>query len=226
MSDALERKDFAIELKTEGDSEEYLTIAGYGSVFGNVDQHGDIVERGAFAESLKKQMPKMLWQHRADEPIGVWDEVREDENGLFVKGRIFKNISRGRDVAEMIKQGVIEGLSIGYLTKDYTINEGKRQLKEVELWETSVVTFPSNKLSNIYSSKSVEELTIRDLEGVLKDMGFSGTEAKAMASGAWERRERVLREAGAVEPEIDPREVDELKQLLTEIMQSQGAVNE
>ncbi len=68
-------------------------VAGYASVFGVKDQGGDVVHKGAYAASLKRLAAragrvKMLWQHDPAQPIGVWDEVREDATGLWVKGRI------------------------------------------------------------------------------------------------------------------------------------------
>lgn len=218
MARALEFKDTSFEVKAEDSNDEYLTISGYGAVFGNVDSHGDIIQKGAFLEAMQGNMPKMLWQHDTDQPIGVWDEMREDENGLMMRGRISRKASKGAEIAELVEMGAIEGLSIGYRVEDYSMKDNNRILTKLELWETSVVTFPSNKLANIYSKKS-EDITKRDLEGAFKDMGYSGTLAKAMAAGAWKRREDVLREAGVQLREEDQREADELKQLLTETLQ-------
>ena len=85
----------------------------------------------------------MLWQHDPSEPIGVWDEVREDARGLWVKGRLLPEIARAREAATLIAAGAIDGLSIGYRTvRADRDNAGKRNLREVELWEVSLVTFP------------------------------------------------------------------------------------
>lgn len=124
------------------------TIAGYASVFGVTDQGGDVVQAGAYARSLaalkaKGRGVKMLWQHDPTEPIGVWDEVREDGKGLYVKGRLLPDVARAREAAALIAAGAIDGLSIGYRTvaaeKDA---KGRRLLSELELWEVSLVTFP------------------------------------------------------------------------------------
>ncbi|NKX46300.1 HK97 family phage prohead protease [Roseicyclus persicicus] len=123
-------------------------IAGYASLFGACDQGGDIVERGAYAGSLSRlaeagRRVKMLWQHDPAEPIGIWDEVREDGRGLFVKGRLLKEVARAREAAALIEAGAIDGLSIGYRTLRATKDgQGRRLLSEVELWEVSLVTFP------------------------------------------------------------------------------------
>ena len=128
-------------------SEEHV-VQGYASLFGKTDQGGDIVQKGAYAASLKRLSArqgrvKMLWQHDPGQPIGVWDEVREDATGLWVKGRILPQVERGREVAALVQAGAIDGLSIGYRTvKAERDGKGQRLLSELELWEVSLVTFP------------------------------------------------------------------------------------
>jgi uncharacterized protein len=123
-------------------------IEGYASLFGKRDQGGDVVQQGAYAASLKalaasKRRVKMLWQHDPAQPIGVWEDVREDGKGLYVKGRILSDVEKGREAAALLAAGAIDGLSIGYRTlraeKD---GKGQRLLSELELWEVSLVTFP------------------------------------------------------------------------------------
>ena len=127
---------------------EGAVIEGYASVFGVADQGGDVVLAGAYGRSLRAlsaegRRVKMLWQHDPAEPIGVWDELREDQRGLWVKGRLLPDVGRGREAAALIAAGAIDGLSIGYRTvtaqKDA---RGRRLLQELELWEVSLVTFP------------------------------------------------------------------------------------
>ncbi|ARE38459.1 prohead protease [Rhodovulum sp. P5] len=123
-------------------------IQGYASLFGAVDGGGDVVQSGAYAACLRQMSAdgrrvKMLWQHDPAEPIGIWDEVREDERGLFVKGRILTDVARGREAAALVTAGAIDGLSIGYRTKRSSKDaSGRRLLAELELWEVSLVTFP------------------------------------------------------------------------------------
>ena len=123
-------------------------IEGYASFFGLTDQGGDVVAPGAYAKSLARskregRAVRMLWQHDAAQPIGVWDEIAEDGRGLRVRGRILTEVEKGREAAALITAGAIDGLSIGYRTvtaeKDA---KGQRLLREVELWEVSLVTFP------------------------------------------------------------------------------------
>ncbi|MBE9635704.1 HK97 family phage prohead protease [Salipiger mangrovisoli] len=136
------------EITAEATLAEGTRIEGYALLFGNPDQGGDIVMPGAYAASLKRlaaegRAVRMLWQHDPAQPIGIWDEVSEDARGLRVKGRLLETVARGREAAALIAAGAIDGLSIGYRTvaavKD---REGRRLLRELELWEVSLVTFP------------------------------------------------------------------------------------
>jgi HK97 family phage prohead protease len=85
----------------------------------------------------------MLWQHDPAQPIGVWDEVREDATGLYVKGRILTEVARGQEAVALLAAGAIDGLSIGYRTlRAERDAKGQRLLQELDLWEVSLVTFP------------------------------------------------------------------------------------
>ncbi len=123
-------------------------IEGYASVFGAADQGGDVVERGAFARSLDAlrgagRSVKLLWQHDPAQPIGVWDEVREDQRGLRVRGRLMPEVAKGAEALALLRAGAIDGLSIGYrAVRAAKAPQGGRLLQEVELWEVSLVTFP------------------------------------------------------------------------------------
>ncbi len=123
-------------------------VQGYASLFGVRDQGGDVVQKGAYAASLAAlgaagRRVKMLWQHDPAQPIGVWDEAREDATGLWVKGRILADVERGREAAALLAAGAIDGLSIGYRTlRAERDGKGQRLLAELELWEVSLVTFP------------------------------------------------------------------------------------
>ncbi|WOI55016.1 HK97 family phage prohead protease [Palleronia sp. LCG004] len=135
-------------------------IEGYASLFGELDQGGDVVARGAYAASLqalaaRKSRVKMLWQHDPSQPIGVWDEVREDATGLYVRGRIIEEVDRGREAKALVQAGAIDGLSIGYRTRRASRDEkGRRVLTELELWEVSLVTFPMLAEARLASAKA------------------------------------------------------------------------
>ena len=145
-------------------------IEGYASLFGSVDQGGDVVQPGAYANSLKAgRQVKMLWQHDPREPIGIWDEVREDDKGLYVKGRLLEDVARAREAAALTKAGAIDGLSIGYRTvKASKDDRGRRLLNEVELWEVSLVTFPMLPEARVGAHEGKSD-TLHDLAQVFED---------------------------------------------------------
>jgi HK97 family phage prohead protease len=122
-------------------------FSGYASLFGRVDLGRDLVERGAFAKSLRTRGAagiRMLFQHDPAEPIGVWTELREDARGLHVRGRLNTDVARAREVLSLMRGGALDGLSIGFRAvrakKDAAT--GVRRIIEADLWDISVVTFP------------------------------------------------------------------------------------
>lgn len=124
-----------------------VPIEGYASVFWAPDHGDDVVAKGAFAESLALKPPPrvaMLHQHDPDAVIGVWDEVKEDERGLFVRGRISPETPTGRLCAALVRTGALDGLSIGFRTRRARSDPERklRVLTEIDLWEVSLVTFP------------------------------------------------------------------------------------
>ena len=191
--DELEQKDFSdyldfeAEIKAEGE-EDKGEFTGYASIFGNKDLGNDIIEKGAFMRSLRRKGAKkikMLYQHDTKEPIGVFDQVKEDEDGLYVKGRLAMGTQKGREVYELMKMGAIDGLSVGYRVdaKGYEYDKRKRtrNLKEVDLMEISAVTFPMNPSARIQAVKS--DMTVREWEKKLREVGdLSHSESKVAAS--------------------------------------------
>lgn len=186
IEEVVEGKALALDVKAAADG----VIEGYASFFGDEDKGGDVVMQGAFAKSLAslstdKRRVKMLWQHDPSQPIGVWDEVKEDERGLYVKGRILTDVAKGREALALVKAGAIDGLSIGYRTLNATRGEkGERLLNELDIWEVSMVTFPMLQSARIDAVKAAD-LTERDFERILtQDAGLSRSVArKLMASG-------------------------------------------
>ena len=152
-----------------------MAIEGYASLFGLPDQGGDVVQKGAYAKSLKRLAErggsvKMLWQHDPTQPIGVWDEIFEDARGLFVKGRLLPEVGKAREAAALIEAGAIDGLSIGYRTVSAEKDaKGQRLLAELELWEVSLVTFPMLREARVAAKgESLDVETWRDLAGALE----------------------------------------------------------
>jgi HK97 family phage prohead protease len=191
----LERKDnksqrevrsFQLEIRAAEDG----TVEGYGSVFDVQDSYADVIEKGAFSKSISahksaKSMPAMLWQHDSSQPIGVWSSMSEDDNGLRVTGRLAMDTVKGKEAHALLKMGALNGLSIGFMTKQYRYDEDTdiRTLTEVDLWEVSLVTFPANTQARITQVKSADELqTLKDAERILRDSGFSKQDALAFVS--------------------------------------------
>jgi HK97 family phage prohead protease len=172
-------------------------IEGYASVFGNVDSYGEIVEPGAFIDSLrssgqKGRKIKMLWQHDAHQPIGIWDDLAEDKKGLWVKGRLFKDtVAKAAEAYALLKEGALDGLSIGYRTLKAEPKEGKpgvMSLLKLDLLENSIVTFAANERARVEVVKSILDggnlPTVREFEGALRELGLSKAKAAAIATAA------------------------------------------
>lgn len=189
-----QRLDVPLKLKSVDDSGAF---EGYGSVFGVKDSFDDIVVPGAFKNSLaawkaKSAMPAMLWQHNMSEPIGIYTEMREDDVGLFVKGRLLiDDDPLAKRAHAHMKAGSLTGLSIGYVLKDWEYDRTNEAflLKEIDLWEVSPVTFPSNDEARVSDVKSAfargETPSKKSIERVLRDVGLSRTQAKAFMAGGY-----------------------------------------
>ncbi|WP_099139013.1 HK97 family phage prohead protease [Xenorhabdus szentirmaii] len=188
-----QRLDVPLKIKSVSDSGEF---EGYGSVFGVKDSYDDIVLPGAFANTLKQwgakgSLPALLWQHRMDEPIGIYTEMNEDDTGLYLKGRLLiDDDPLAKRAHAHMKAGSLSGLSIGYVLKDgeYDRDKGAFLLKDLDLWEVSLVTFPANDEARVSDVKSAfargDIPSQKSLERVLRDVGLSRAQAKAfMAEG-------------------------------------------
>lgn len=200
-----------LEVKAVGDEG---VVEGYGSVFNTEDSYGDVITPGAFDASLKAHkaegtMPAMLWQHNTDAPIGVWEEMTEDGNGLMVKGRLILESPRAAEAFALLKAKALNGLSIGFMAKQWTISRDTeiRTLTEIDLWEVSLVTFPANGKARVTQIKQMLEgeglddiQTLRDAEKFLRDVGFSRQEAKGFISKV-SRLQEVERDARRAENE-------------------------
>lgn len=163
-------------------------ISGYGAVFDNKDFADDVIEKGAFSKCLtEKQTYPMLWQHNTDQPIGIWEECSEDEHGLLLKGRLLvDDVQQAREAYALYKNGIINGLSIGFMCNSCTWEERDRDfirhLTDIKLFEVSLVTFPCNEKAIVTDVKSNGDLSIRSAEKALLDCGFSHKQAKTILS--------------------------------------------
>lgn len=175
---------FPAEIKAAGDTG---TFEGYASVFGNIDQGYDVVERGAFKDIKTNSAGKVvtLWQHNSRQPIGVSD-VKQDDKGLAFVGHLVMEDPLARTALAHMKAGSISGMSIGFDINpggaEFT-EGGVRRLKDLKLWEISPVTFPMNEMAGITGAKGLKQITsIRDFEDFLREVGgFSKDQAKILA---------------------------------------------
>lgn len=215
------------EIKFAGDDAPVGSFEGYGAVFGNIDSHGDVIEPGAFAKTLLEReragraLPPMRKMHGLNslDPIGVWEKMSEDANGLYVKGRLVGlDTEAGKFTYAQLREGALKGLSIGYKVPPHGAKMGsgkpgepRRYLKSVNLNEVSLVDDPSNAYARAYSVKGAGDLiaeeikTIRDFEDFLRDAGFSNAAAKAIAAGGFKAKP-------------DPRDEDGIGDLIRERM--------
>ncbi len=153
---------------------------GYASIFNIKDSYNDVILPGAFKNSLKQNPSiKLLWQHDHKEPIGIISEIKEDEKGLLVSGKLLMELQRAKEAYALIANNVIKGLSIGYTIEDYFTESNINYLTKINLVEISLVTFPANKLAGINYLKSDDELaafinSITKASGIL--VGDTGVE--------------------------------------------------
>ncbi len=215
-----------IEFKFDSGGEVAGTFSGYGAVFGNVDAYGDVIQKGAFKDTLRewnktKRLPPMLAQHGGwmmtdmdAIPIGKWVSMEEDEKGLKVEGRLINlDTERGKNIYGAMKEGVLDGMSIGYRAKEFAIGtkpeEPRRTLKKIDLIELSVVTFPANGAARVQSVKSAIDASVcRAIEAELRaDPELKLSNANAVSVLAIVKKH--LREGGDLEAAKSSREADE-----------------
>ena len=185
----METKSLSFDaVQVKFDEEGKGIFEGYASVFGGVDSYGDTIMPGAYKATIKKrERPIMLrWNHYGP-VIGKWLEIREDEKGLYVKGELTPGHSVAEDVYASMKHGAVDGMSIGYRVKkatDYP-DEGRRELKEIDLVEISIVESPADAAARVAGVKSAinEAESLKEIEAVLRDAGgFSRADATALVS--------------------------------------------
>jgi HK97 family phage prohead protease len=188
----LKVRDFDLSVKASSVADDGA-FEGYGSVFGVVDSYQEVVAPGAFTDSLAELAGKgrtvpVLWQHRQDQPIGVYDSITEDDTGLLVKGRLLINdVAQAKEAHALMKAGAVTGLSIGYWVRESSFDEktGIRTLTKLDLVEVSLVTFPANDDARVEAVKFKlahgELPNIREFEKLLREAGFSKSQATVVA---------------------------------------------
>ena len=174
----MERLTLSFEIKQFSEQNDFFRFEGFASTFGNLDLDNDVILPGAFRESLKKRTPVLLWQHKTGEPIGMPEEIFEDENGLILKGVLPKadDLVRGRIIPQM-KIGSIKSMSIGFNipTEGSFVENGIRFIKTIELFEVSLVTFPANPMALVSGFKTV--IPFQDLPLAERDRAWDSSAA-------------------------------------------------
>ena len=163
--EAIEKKSIVCsEIKVER-QDTNLYIEGYGAYFGNVDSYGDIIRAGAFAPFLASEdakRVKLCWQHNFDDVIGVIEEMKEDERGLWFRAKI-SNTTLGKDAATLIEDGALNEFSIGYGVKaaEYPNDQPgvSRILTDVYLYEISLVSRAANPKATLEDAERKGEQT-------------------------------------------------------------------
>ena len=189
-------RDFALEIKAVT---EQGTFSGIASTYGNVDEGGDAIAPGAFTNSLQKrgtQRP-LLWSHDMSNPVGLVD-LTDSAQGLLVAGSLDLDTTVGKDAYSRLKKGIVKGLSIGYRTIADAMVQTTRLLKEIDLYEVSLVVVPMNAKARVTAVKSGIG-TIRDFEAFLHQAGWSKSESTRLAGHGWK---------GLALPEPDPVEAE------------------
>jgi uncharacterized protein len=154
-----ERHDCALKIKSLDATGSFTGIA---AVYHSIDLGGDRIEPGAFTRTIaaSKVFP-LLWQHQSDNPIGTVT-VTDSREGLLVSGQLLMDLDEAKRAYTLIKAKVIKGLSIGFETIQDSVEDGVRQLKEIRLWEVSIVTFPMNLDATIGSVKALSAEDVAD----------------------------------------------------------------
>jgi HK97 family phage prohead protease len=216
-------KNFVVSVKSATDAGGFEGVL---STYGNIDAVGDVCERGCFDVSLatKGSRRPLLWQHDQTCPIGSF-EAFSDDNALYVKGRFNLDVEKGREGFALLKAGDIDGLSIGYVAIDYEWDrDGIRHLKQVDLLEGSLVTFPANELARAQAKsierkarimkfaqlKSVQALDEETRKAILEELAEADEEEKAEDIPAEEepKEEEKSEPVDEDKPEEDQTEAD------------------
>ena len=171
-------------------------ISGYASTYNNPDLSGDVMLPGCYDAVLNKikssgVMPVMFFSHdHWSVPCGTWDEINSDEKGLYVSGRINRDLESGKEIYSALKFGSLSGLSVGFSFSPEGVEDndaGGYDFKAIDdLMEISICAMPCNQNARIDAVKSFDVESIRDYktaERYLRDAGdFSREQAKKFIS--------------------------------------------
>jgi HK97 family phage prohead protease len=143
----------AFELKLKSLSEDG-TFEGLAAVYSNVDDVGDLLEPGSLTKTLNASTSRtLLWQHR--DAIGTV-ELTDTQTAVVAKGKLTLAVQQAQEAYALMKDGAVKGLSIGYETLKADYVGTVRHLREIKLWEVSLVWAPANPLATITAVKSAD----------------------------------------------------------------------
>lgn len=206
-------KDFRFEIKLDPLNDG--SFSGLAAVYGNVDLGNDVIEPGAFSKTIveRKGTVPLLWQHDPSRPIGMGKLV-DSADGLRIEGKLALGVSYAKDAYEAIKSSIVDGLSIGYDVVKRDFKDNVRYLKEIKLWEVSLVTFPMNEMARVSSVKSEDDAfaTLREFTEDIKAGRRLSTETLARLQAAMNELSALLttseEEAGKAAAKHDLTEPD------------------
>lgn len=174
-------KSFTFSVKDTDFNQEKGVISGYASTFGNVDLVQDVMVKGCFEKSLKENGGRWPVLYNHGKQVGTNLSAQEDEKGLFVVSKIFKDedaLSDAKEVWSLVKAnmkaGVKMGLSIGGQIKEVEIDKKDGRLiwkiLEWDIIEHSITATPCNRRAQVESRKSIIDSALKqsNLEERLK----------------------------------------------------------
>lgn len=134
-------------------------IKGYASMFNNKDSDGDIITKGAYTKTLQENSERIafLYQHNMNQPIGKPLSMKEDEKGLFIEAKI-SDSSLGQDVKTMVSEGILKEFSVGFIPIKEDLQKDVNYIKEIKLFEFSLVTLAANPLAKVTEYKGTKSV--------------------------------------------------------------------
>lgn len=185
----MKTKSFDLIYEATEDVADGGEVLAYASTFDRLpDSYGDVVARGAFAKTLADWQASgnpipLLFGHRTDDPrmnIGAVIEAEEDERGLKIRARFDEENEIAQYTRKLVKEGRLTKLSFAYDTLDsapVVLEDGTRanELRELKLYEVSLVPIPANELTEVIEAKDGEH-TESIVEALAEDTSVSDAE--------------------------------------------------
>lgn len=211
-------KSLTLDLKAAGEDAPEGSFNGYASVFGNKDSYGDVVIAGAFAESLKTYGENgagipCYWSHQMNDPkmcIGWTTKAVEDEHGLYVEVKLDLENPNGAQAHKLMKAGVVRQMSFAFAVNDYAFAENEElgqhvELRELDIFEVSVVQVGANQETEILDAKSRLD-SVKSRRDLTTEEGAKLDEAIGLLTEVLGGFERPKADDGATSSDEEPSE--------------------